>query len=135
MRAFVDTNVLLSASLRGGVPGQVVESGLQGVFEFVVSYQILDEYEEKLREKFAHPAGVANEMRLVVQRRSTVVSIASSPPISRDSDDDDVLGAAAEAGVDVIVTGDKDLLVLGSHRGIDILTPREFLDRLEASTS
>ena len=49
---------------------------------------------------------------------------------SRDADDDVVLAAAVAASATVIVTGDLDLLVLQSYRGVEIVTPRDFLSRL-----
>lgn len=45
----------------------------------------------------------------------------------RDPDDNKVLECAERAGADLIVTGDKDLLVLSSHAGIKIITPAEYL--------
>ncbi len=38
-----------------------------------------------------------------------------------------VLECAHRAGADLIVTGDKDLLVLGSFESIRIVTPAEYL--------
>lgn len=52
-------------------------------------------------------------------------------PICRDTDDDWVLATAAAGEVDVIVTGDKDLLVLKRFRSIPIVTPRGFLELLQ----
>jgi predicted nucleic acid-binding protein len=49
-------------------------------------------------------------------------------PVSRDPDDDNVLAAANAGRCEAIVTGDKDLLVLGEFAGIPILTPRQFFD-------
>lgn len=49
---------------------------------------------------------------------------------SRDADDDVVLAAAVAASATVIVTGDLDLLVLQSYRGVETVTPRDFLSRL-----
>lgn len=47
-------------------------------------------------------------------------------PVSRDADDDAVLAAAVAAGCDCIVTGDQDLLVLGTYEGIVIIAPADF---------
>jgi predicted nucleic acid-binding protein len=44
-----------------------------------------------------------------------------------------VLACAAAAKADAIVTGDKDLLVLKSFRGIPIMTVREVLGRLKTA--
>lgn len=50
------------------------------------------------------------------------------PPTCRDRDDDHVIAAALAAKADCIVTGDKDLLALGEHEGIRIVTARTFVD-------
>lgn len=47
--------------------------------------------------------------------------------IQADPDDNRILDAAAEAGVDVIVSGDKHLLDLSLWHGIRILSPAEFM--------
>lgn len=50
-------------------------------------------------------------------------------PVSSDPDDDYLIALARAAGVDALVSGDEDLtsLELGD---LDILTPRQVLDRL-----
>jgi uncharacterized protein len=47
--------------------------------------------------------------------------------VCRDPDDDMVLECAVNAEAQFIVTGDNDILALGSFRGIRIVTPRTFL--------
>jgi len=51
-------------------------------------------------------------------------------PVSRDPDDDAVLALAAAARPDLIITGDKDLLILGSHAGVPIVSPAEAIARI-----
>jgi predicted nucleic acid-binding protein len=48
----------------------------------------------------------------------------------RDADDLPILGLAQAASADCIVTGDKDLLVLGRFGKIPIYSPRKFADIL-----
>jgi uncharacterized protein len=48
---------------------------------------------------------------------------------SRDQGDDRFLDVAVNGRADVIVTGDRDLLVLNPFRGIVILTPAEYVVR------
>jgi predicted nucleic acid-binding protein len=52
-------------------------------------------------------------------------------PACRDPDDDEVLATAVCAGADIILTGDADLLVLKSFQGIDILSPRQFVELMD----
>ena len=51
-------------------------------------------------------------------------------PQLRDPKDVYILGTAIAAQAEAIVTGDRDLLVLGKFAGIAILTPIELIDRL-----
>jgi predicted nucleic acid-binding protein len=46
-----------------------------------------------------------------------------------------VLETAVAGGADYIVTGDNDLLTLGAHAGVEIVTPARFLDILEERSS
>jgi uncharacterized protein len=47
----------------------------------------------------------------------------------RDPDDDKFLEVALNGSADVIVTGDEDLLGMSPWRGIQILSPGNFLKR------
>ena len=50
--------------------------------------------------------------------------------ISSKESDNRILECALDAQADVLVTGDmRDIRPLNSFRGIEILTPREFLDK------
>ena len=59
-------------------------------------------------------------------RLEVVEPVALEVAMSRDPDDDVVLGTAIAGRCDAIVTGDKDLLDLVSCRGIAIVSPRGF---------
>ncbi len=48
--------------------------------------------------------------------------------VCRDPKDDKLLELAVSGNADFLVTSDKDLLVLNPFRGVEIITPREFLD-------
>ena len=66
----------------------------------------------------------------------TASLVTDLPPVTgvvRDPNDDMIVACALAAGADYIVTRDKDLLSLGEHEGIRIVTPRQFLDLLERS--
>jgi predicted nucleic acid-binding protein len=71
----------------------------------------------------------------VGQYRADLLMLASTvddpPPISgavpRDPDDDKIIACAVAAGVEYIVSRDRDLLSLGNYAGIRIIAPEEFL--------
>jgi putative PIN family toxin of toxin-antitoxin system len=125
----LDTNVIVAALVAKGLCHEVVVRAL-GTGSVVTSPALLDELERTLRAKFTiGPAATAflEQLRLRVH---LVVPTPLAAPVSRDADDDVVLATAVAASATVIVTGDLDLLIMRSYRGIEIVTPREFLGRL-----
>ena len=131
MIVVLDTNVIVAAMVAKGLCHEVVVRGL-GSCTVVTSQPLLDELEHTLEAKFTFgPAAVA----FVEQLRLRVRIVEPAPldaPVSRDADDDVVLATAVAARADLIVTGDEDLLVIGLHGGIDIVSPRDFLRRLSS---
>ena len=51
--------------------------------------------------------------------------------VARDPDDNRVLECAIAAHSEFVVTGDADLLSLGTFRGIEITTVAAFLEKLD----
>jgi putative PIN family toxin of toxin-antitoxin system len=129
MRVVADTNVFISAFLFGGLPRIFVDLGLNGGFSFVTSSALLDELDEKLRNRFAVPeielAAVLSQIKgkAVVVRPSFVLDA-----VPDDADDNRVLEAAVASSADFIVSGDKHLLRLGTYESVPILTVRKFLE-------
>lgn len=128
MRIALDTNVLVSATVFGGAPRAVLALAIEGTARLVVSRVLMDEYERVLHAKFGFSARAARETRNEVESMSDLIDPDPVPATSRVHDDDNVLAAAVAGMCDAIVSGDDDLLALGSFRGIRIVTPREFLD-------
>lgn len=130
MRVLLDTNVLISAVLFGGLPQKLVERAFRGEFELVTSEALLEEFERVLREKFERPPVIARALREELASVADVRRPGQVTRVARDAADDAVLAAALDGRTDHIVTGDEDLLVLGSYRGITTLTPRQLADLL-----
>lgn len=49
-------------------------------------------------------------------------------PVCEDPDDDKFLACALAAGVQVVVSGDRHLLRVSGWSGIEVLTPRQFVE-------
>jgi putative PIN family toxin of toxin-antitoxin system len=130
VRIVLDTNVLIAAIAADGLCRDLVRRRVR-THELCTSEALLKEFAATLRRKFGtNPADVPllAEYRL----RATLVKPAALPgSVCRDPDDDIVLATALAAHADVIVTGDADLLVLQEHAGIPILSPRQFVERLD----
>jgi putative PIN family toxin of toxin-antitoxin system len=94
-RVTVDTNVLISALVFQGLPGEFLALALAGSFQLIASPVLLDELDEKLRFKFlwSQPKAsrVRNELEILCEVVSTINHLAV---ILDDPDDDRVLECA-----------------------------------------
>ena len=97
-----------------------------------MSMETLEELQSVLiRPKFDNYIPLGKRLVFYESLRRTAVLIESVAPISacRDPKDDKFLALALTGKADFILTGDQDLLVLHPFRGVDILSPRQYLDR------
>jgi predicted nucleic acid-binding protein len=62
-----------------------------------------------------------------------VVTPLSTPSVvAADPDDDHVIAAAVAAGADLLISGDRHLLALGTHANIQIISPAEAIRILDS---
>ncbi|HYR06942.1 MAG TPA: putative toxin-antitoxin system toxin component, PIN family [Longimicrobium sp.] len=122
----LDTNVLIAAFVSRGLCAQLLEHCVEA-HEIVTSAGLLDEYQEKLVRKFRLTPDAASSNAALLR---SVMEVVDPPPLAipvcRDPDDDLVLATALAGRCACIVTGDKDLLVLGSYGAIQIKSPGDF---------
>lgn len=128
MRILLDTNVLVSAILFGGLPPTLLDQVLRGDHTLVSSVPLVDELEDVLIERFDFDRATAGLARVELDTIADIVTPSSVQTVSRDPDDDIVLATAVAGQVQVLISGDKDLVVLRHHAGIPIRTPRQFVD-------
>ena len=134
LRALLDANVLISAAIRpSGPPGQVVTAFLGQRFEVILSPVIIEEVEKalalpKIRKYLREPNEALRWLADIVVIADVVQDTGKVVGVCRDPADDAVLAAAIEGRVGTIVTGDDDLLAISEYQGIDIVTPRRFLE-------
>jgi predicted nucleic acid-binding protein len=73
---------------------------------------------------------------LLVDLAIEVVPAPETPPeaVTGDPDDDLILACAAQAEVDVLVSGDRrHLLPVGKHHGVRVITPQALLSELRGA--
>lgn len=129
MIVVIDANVWVSALQFGGkhtTPIRAVEKALRRD-TLATSQEINAEIRRILADKFQWSPGEAERLINSYFKKSLYVTISGFIRVCRDPNDDMVLECAVLAGAQVIISGDKDLLVMGSFRGIRIVTPAEFL--------
>lgn len=131
MRVILDTNVLLSAVFFGGVPGRILEAWRDGSIALIFSPSIFEEYRrigEILAGKYS---GLELGPILALLLSEGILAPDSVLPeaVSPDPDDDKFLSCALASNTSVIVSGDTDLLDVTGYGGIEVLRPREFVER------
>jgi putative PIN family toxin of toxin-antitoxin system len=134
-KAVLDTNVVLRGLLNPHSRcGRLIDE-LTPLYTLVLSPAIIREILEvlqrpRLRRKHPRLAVLDPAVLLAVFERADVVEPEVVRAVCRDPDDDVVLACATKAGAEFLVTEDTDLLDLGSHEGVQICRPEEFIQRL-----
>ena len=135
MRLVLDTNIIVSGLIWGGVPRQLLDLGRDGQVTFFTSSILLNELSAVLeREKFAtllSSQGITPAF--LMQRYGVLAKLVKLQPIERtvrDIDDDAVVATALAAKADIIATGDRDLLVLHPWQGIQILNASDAMQHV-----
>jgi putative PIN family toxin of toxin-antitoxin system len=130
VRIVLDANVLLAGFGTRGLCEALIAACLES-HDLVLSQHLLMETRRYLTTKFKVPAARAEEIIAFLREHAEVVKPSEvATTACRDPDDLAVLGTAIAGRADLLVTGDKDLLVLKEHAGIPILTPRACYERL-----
>ena len=135
VRIALDTNVIVSAVVRGGIPRKIWSAFKEGQITLIFSFSMLEELKRVFKKsKFTNIINEeeAKKILLFIELFAEFIELpAVKISVCRDPADNHILLAASSGKADFIVTGDKDLLVLKSFRKIPIITPRELLKILE----
>jgi putative PIN family toxin of toxin-antitoxin system len=137
LRIVADTNVLISAVLWEATrDARILDAARDGHCDLFTSPPLMDE----LVRKLGHPKFIPRFRARGVDLQTAVAEVASTAALIRptelsgipirDPDDLHVLAAAVAAEANIIVSKDRDLLVLGEFRGIPILNVDQAADTL-----
>jgi uncharacterized protein len=129
MRVVVDTNVFISAGLKENSPPEMaihlvaanhlfLKSAIteQALFVTLGRPRLMPLIDQRFRDWLRELMATAE-----------LVDITERIAACRDVRDDKFLDLAVNGRADLIVTGDRDLLVLTPFRGIPIVTPADFM--------
>lgn len=126
MRLVLDTNVVASALLWGGVPLLLLQAGREKRVELFTSAALLAELTDILERRKFDKKIAASSMTIdqLVDRYAALTALVRptpTPRIASDPDDDAVIGTALAAKADLIVTGDKPLLSVAEYQGVRLV--------------
>ncbi|MYB63829.1 putative toxin-antitoxin system toxin component, PIN family [Candidatus Poribacteria bacterium] len=134
MCVVLDTNQHISAIIRpDGNPAQILQFWRVGAIELAISPAMLDEFQRVVRrpriqqkynlsdDDIDEYVEMLREFAIVVSGSITVNAVPDDP------DDNIIIACAIEAEADVIISGDRHLLTLGSYQEIPIVKASDFL--------
>ena len=138
MRAVIDTNVIVSGLIRPrGAPGNVLRALRDRRFLALVSPPILEELvailtRPWLQDRYGVVDDDVRDFLRLLALRSELVEPATHIRECRDPHDDMFLEAAVEGQAARLVSGDSDLLKIGSIGDALIVTPTAFVTELDS---
>lgn len=137
MKIVLDTNVAVSALLWRGKPHSLLQAIRQrGDLRLVSIPALLTELADVLSRPppAKQLAVIGRSAREVLSDYLEIVDVVEPEEVPRvvpaDADDDHVIAAAVAAQAVLIVSGDSDLLGMGGHQGIDIMSTAVALQHL-----
>ena len=130
MKIVLDTNVLMSSIFFRGYPHRILRAWRAGRLRLVVSAEILAEY-AAVSQRLAAEFGIG-EAETTLALMATHADLVGAPQLPTqvcdDPDDDKFLACAVAAGVSIVISGDKALRRTSGYRGVEVITPRKFVE-------
>ena len=127
----IDTNVLVSALIQRSYPYHILNSVLTDPeIQICLSIDLFEEYIEVLnRPKFSrHPDFLANAHAFLSYLES--IAVFSKPSVKlnhiKDVDDNKLIELAETVEAQYLITGNTNHFTMGSHKGTQIVTPKEY---------
>ncbi|MCA6503361.1 MAG: putative toxin-antitoxin system toxin component, PIN family [Pseudanabaena sp.] len=128
MKVVIDTNILVSAAIRDGIPEIVIQFIVDHPeFEWIASQEIMTEYTEVLqRRKLKLSAEVQQEWIDLLQTVTKLIEVNIEVDFPRDRKDAKFLACAIAANIDFLITGDQDFEDVQILENTTILSVRDF---------
>jgi len=131
LKVVMDTNVFISGVFFSGPPYQILNAWQSGMFELAVSREILNEY-RRVGEILAEGHGNVDlnpTLNFVIKHAKVYRPVRLKEPVCKDPEDDKFFACALASKSTIIISGDKHLLDVSGYAGIEVLKPRQFVDR------
>jgi uncharacterized protein len=126
MKILVDTNVIVSGLIAKGACFEIVEDLVYSHVPIVTPY-VLAECQEVLSHKFNLSKSTIKSLLYVIERHFKRGDNSKNIlNVYRDPNDNQILADAVINKVDIMLSGDKDLLVMEKYEGIKIIGPKDY---------
>ena len=127
MKIVIDTNVVIQGVFFGSAPRRILSAVVNRELDAVATPEIVDEYQEIVDEMIDRKQGRLDRSILVpFLSELEMIESTSEIEVCRDPDDDKFISCAIDGKAIIIVSGDKDLLVIGKYEGVEIMTAHDF---------
>lgn len=139
--AVLDANVLASGFVGHGqtAPVQILDAWHAGSYALAVSEHLLTElahtFEDPYFSRRLTPGQIAANLRLLEKRAMMATITVQVEGVATHQEDDLTLATAVSSGAGYLVTGDRKLQNVGTYQGVRIVSPRHFLEILQAQES
>lgn len=136
LRVVIDTNVFIS-SFFGGIPREIINLWKEGEIVLCLSQSIVEEYIEVLNRLGLKDKNELFKLIKLFAEGYNSVFAANTPELNvvkNDPDDNKFIECAVELESKVIVSGDKHLREVRKYIDIEIISPREFIERFGGSS-
>jgi putative PIN family toxin of toxin-antitoxin system len=122
--------VFISGVFFTGPPYEIIKAWHEGRIQILVSEEIIEEYRRvgELMSKQFPGIEFGPILQLLAIHAEFVRPEKLTAKVCEDSDDDKFLEYAISGNCNLIVSGDNHLLKISGHKGIVIVSPRNFVD-------
>jgi len=131
LRIVLDANVLISSIFFSGPPYEILKAWKEKRIQFVITAEIFAEYvrvAENLSNNYV-TVNISEILNLIAIHSEIIHPVVLTTQICEDKDDDKFIACALSGEVDVIVSGDKNLLSCNRFKGIEIINPKSFCEK------
>ena len=134
MRIVIDTNVFISGIFwEGNFCSQIINLWKNGKYTLITSEEILEEFRKVLKTfKIQMEAPLIEEWEEIIRYNAEIVIPKERLKIIiEDPDDNKFFEAAITGQAGYIISQNKHLLKIKEYKGIHVLTPKEFLEKVK----
>ncbi len=129
MRVVFDTNIFISALV---IPGSLAEKAIFKIIEgkdsLLISKDIINEVLSVLASKFERDREDLSHVAVTLTEIAELVKPSKRIEIFKDDPDNRILECAISGEADFLITGGKEMLLLREHKGVKIISLKEYVE-------